>query len=289
VGQYGLATRSGHIIGVRAWLGALPPGSEAVFGIKPSLFQYWGGAELGGAFAVSPATKAIFSAIGQYSGAEVQGKFISSEKSDKFTTTTTLIGFGAGAQHVPKKDIIAYFELRLFKKNTSTSLNIGDDSTQIKLTDDLSRDAVFGFPLLLSAGAQYLEYSLTLSELYVPSRISMPSVTLGWNFYFDQNRKSDTFAKDIKETKDSTPAEGSASGQVPSEGKATPTETGTPADSVHKGNELGSKELDAPSEESHSAVKPVPAGSKPDTGVAKPKPKRLEKPKKGPAKKGGQK
>jgi hypothetical protein len=95
-----------------------------------------------------------------------------------------------GASHKVDEDMQIIAELRVYKKNSESTFKIEEDDTSVNLKDDLSRDSYFGFPLTASIGLRFRkEWSAIYTQVIVPDRVLLPSLTLTWHFYAPDGAK----------------------------------------------------------------------------------------------------
>ncbi len=191
VGTYVVETVDEHLFGIRGWGGVLPPGAESALGLESSLFHYGAGAELLSAFRVAPQFRATATLAAQFTAAEVKGKIASAEGTDTFKSTTLLTGVGAGVLYDHSNSLQFTLGLRAYKKATESEFNIEEDQTTVKLTDNLSYDALFGFTLTAGIGVRYNRvWALTLQQSYVPSRVFLPSIVFTWHFLQSETKEN---------------------------------------------------------------------------------------------------
>lgn len=180
----GMRTDSDILLAGRIWAGVLPPGGESLLGLDASLFHYLTGGEVVAGFPAGASSDALLSIIAQYSAAEVEGRIASKEGKDKFETNSVLVGIGVGARHRIDENLQVIADLRVYKKSTESTFTIEEDKTSVRLKDDLSNDASFGFPLTGSLGVRFrADWSLVYTQVVVPDRVVLPSITLTWHFF----------------------------------------------------------------------------------------------------------
>lgn len=166
-------------LGIQMWAGYLVPGAERLVGIDAKLSQV----AIGGAVVPSKNIGPFhiyLSVGGQMAKAELKGAITGSDTHDEFSTNTTLIFLSPGFYEPSMR---LWGNLMLGKKSTSSRFEIPSDKTVFQLEDDLS-DTSLGWFVQGSLGMNFQNgIQVALAELWVPSRLLMPRLLLGYELF----------------------------------------------------------------------------------------------------------
>lgn len=166
-------------LGVQMWAGYLVPGAERFVGIDAKLSQF----SIGGAVVPSKNIGPfhIYVSIGgQLAKAELKGAITGSDTKDEFSTDTTLLFISPGFYEPSSR---LWGNITLGKKSTSSTFEIPSDKTVFQLEDDLS-DTNLGWFVQGSVGINFQNgIQVAIAELWVPSRLLMPRLLLGYELF----------------------------------------------------------------------------------------------------------
>jgi hypothetical protein len=162
------------------WVGYLPSGAEKILGVPAKITQNKFGLSIG---LTQISENLVWSIpVGlQRSSAKVTGGITSAEALDTFTANTTLIFVSPILFH---KKFGIFGEILFANKNTESIFTIPSDSTRFKIKDNL-KDASLPVAIQLSIGwKSQSSTSVSLSELLIPNRLSMPRLSLAYHKSF---------------------------------------------------------------------------------------------------------
>jgi hypothetical protein len=166
-------------LGVQLWAGFLAPGAESLVGIKASLTQK----AVGGAVVPSKnlgGMNVYVSVGGQISMAELTGGITGADAHDKFTADTTLLFISPGF-YSPSR--LMWGSVTIGQKTTDSRFEIPSDKTTIELNDTLS-DAKFAYFVQGNLGMSFQNgVQIAIAELWVPNRLLMPRMLLGYEIF----------------------------------------------------------------------------------------------------------
>ena len=171
----------GFGLGVRAYGGFLPPLPKLITQIDAKVSQNAYGGLLDTSFGLGGPLEGFVSGGAHWTKAKAEGKIASQEGSDRFDVSTRLTLFGAGVIH---RGWGVYGSYLGFLRKSKSKFKIEEGGTDLSLDDDMS-DAKIPISSQISVGwvPSNLPYSVSLSFLYVPSRIFMPRLSVSYSFY----------------------------------------------------------------------------------------------------------
>ena len=169
-------------LGYKLWAGYLPAGGEKLVNINAKLSQYLVGSSLSYTFPMGQSLSIHVPVGAQVSSATVRGAITAKDSNDSFDTSTMAFylapGLSLPLESLLGKGGVAWSSLLLGSKTTSSEFQIPADDTDFNLKDNRMM-------VQLASGVQ-LESGIQVGAglLYVPERLMMPRLRLGYHYAF---------------------------------------------------------------------------------------------------------
>jgi hypothetical protein len=168
-------------LGAKIYGGYLPGLPQAVTQLKAKINQSSYGGFLEGSYLIW-APWEVFGALGgHWTKANAKGPIASKEGDDVFDVKTQIAMFGGG---IVNQSWGIYTSYMAALRKSRSEFKIVEDVTDLTLDDNM-KDAKVPFASQFSVGwvPNQLPYSVSLSFLYVPSRLFMPRLSLSYAFF----------------------------------------------------------------------------------------------------------
>ena len=181
MGTYVLGSPKKLSYGLGVYAGYLPTGAEKLFGLDAKFTQWQLGIVPEVQMNVTPMLTA-FAAIGFHmTSASIKGHITDPKSNDTFDSSSQIYLFTAGLKHVPTN---AWAGFLVGMKKTTAKFFIDLDGATISTNDKL-QDATMPVVVQVSAGWKHKSgFGTALSEIFVPSRLFMPRLSLTYEYLF---------------------------------------------------------------------------------------------------------
>ena len=176
-----LGEPAGLKYGLGVYAGFLPAGAEKVFGLDAKFTQWQVGLYPEVTFNAGSSLTAFVALGFHLTKANIKGHITDPKSNDTFDSTSQIYHFSAGISH---KHTNIWTGFLVGMKKTKAKFFIDLDGATIETVDTL-QDATMPVVLQASLGWKHKSgFGTALSEIFVPSRLFMPRLSLTYDYVF---------------------------------------------------------------------------------------------------------